>query len=151
MEDPKVKLQAALKEAMLNKEVQRRSVIRMAMSAIKQVEIDTRKELAPEDVVGIIQKEVKTRRESVEEQVNAGRMDMADETRQEIAILEEFLPEQLSREEIEVLVKDAIAQTGAASAKDMGKVMGALMPKVKGKADGGVVNQVVRESLNNLS
>lgn len=148
MEDPRVKLQAALKEAMVNKEVQRRNVIRMALSAIKQVEIDTRKELAAEDVVGILQKEVKSRRESVDEQVKVGRMDMAAETQQEIAILETFLPEQLSREEITTLVKAAIEQTGATSSKDMGKVMGALMPKVKGKADGSLVNQVVRELLN---
>jgi uncharacterized protein len=148
MEDPRVRLQAALKEAMVNKDTVRRDVIRMTLSAIKQVEIDTRKELAPEDVVGILQKEIKSRRESMEEKVKFGRPEEADADKTEAAILESFLPEQLSREQIAGLVQEAITQTGAATQKDMGKVMGLLMPKVKGKADGGLVNQVVRELLS---
>jgi uncharacterized protein len=148
MEDPRVRLQAALKEAMVNKDTVRRDVIRMTLSAIKQVEIDTRKELAPEDVVGILQKEIKSRRESMEEKVKFGRPEEADADKAEAAILESFLPEQLSREQIAGLVQEAITQTGAATQKDMGKVMGVLMPKVKGKADGGLVNQVVRELLS---
>ena len=148
MEDPRVRLQAALKEAMVNKDTVRRDVIRTTLSAIKQVEIDTRKEVTPEEVVGVLQKEIKLRRESIDEKVKFGRGDEADQERTEAAILEGFLPEQLSREQIEALVQEVIAQTGATTAKEMGKVMGALMPKVKGKADGGLVNQVVRELLS---
>lgn len=148
MEDPKAKLQAALKEAMVNKDTERRDVIRLAMSAIKQVEIDTRKTLSPEDIVGILQKEAKARRETIDEQLKVGRAEEAEQGKRELEILESFLPEQLSREEIEVLAREAITQSGASSAKEMGKVMGVLMPKVKGKADGGLVNQVVRDLLN---
>lgn len=148
MEDPKAKLQAALKEAMVNKDNARRDVIRMVMSAIKQVEVDSKKTLGAEDVVAILQKEAKTRRETIDEQQKAGRADLAEQEIQELHILESFLPEQLSREAILTLAQDAVAQTGAASVKDMGKVMGVLMPKVKGKADGNLVNQVVRELLN---
>ncbi len=148
MEDPKAKLQAALKEAMVNKDNERRDVIRMVMSAIKQVEVDSKKTLGAEDVVAILQKEAKTRRESIDEQQKAGRADLAEQEIHELRILESFMPEQLSREAILALAQDAVAQTGAASVKDMGKVMGVLMPKVKGKADGNLVNQVVRELLN---
>lgn len=148
MEDPRIRLQAALKEAMVNKDIVRRDVIRMALSAIKQVEIDTRKDVAPEDVVGILQKEIKARRESMEEKLKFGRMEDANSDKTEVAILEGFLPEQLSREEIAALVQEAITKTGATTQKDMGKIMGVLMPQVKGKADGSLVNQVVRELLS---
>jgi uncharacterized protein len=148
MEDPRAKLQAALKEAMVKKDNVRRDVIRMALSAIKQLEVDSQKELVAEDVVGILQKEAKTRRESIDEKQKAGRSDLAEQELAELHILESFMPEQLSREAILALAQEAVAQTGAASPKDMGKVMGVLMPKVKGKADGNLVNQVVRELLN---
>jgi hypothetical protein len=148
MDDPRVRLQAALKEAMVSKDLVRRDVIRMALSAIKQIEIDTRRDVTPEDVVGILQKEIKSRRESIEEKIKFGRADDAEKDQVEAAILEGFLPEQLSREQIEELVRAAIAQTGATSQKEIGKVMGVLMPQVKGKADGGLVNQVVRELLS---
>jgi len=148
MEDPRPRLQEALKEAMRNKETMRRDVIRFTQSAIKQVEIDTRKELSPEEVITILQKEAKSRRESIDEMISAGRVEAAAEAQQELKILEEFLPQQLSREEITVLVQQAIAETGASSAKEMGKVMGKLMPLVKGRADGTLVNQVVRELLS---
>ncbi|MCC6612938.1 MAG: GatB/YqeY domain-containing protein [Anaerolineae bacterium] len=148
MSDPRTALQDALKQAMISKDNLRRDVIRMTLSEIKQVEIDERKTLTPEEMLTVLQREVKKRRESVEEASKAGRDDIAGEVEAEIRILETFLPEQLSREAIAALVKDAIAQTGATSAKDMGKVMGALMPKVKGKADGKLVNEVVRELLS---
>lgn len=147
MEDPRTALQAALKAAMLSKDTVRRDVIRLAMSAIKQVEIDERRELSPEDIVVILQKEVKTLRESIQEWQNAGREDKIAETQRDLSIIESFLPQQLSRDEIAALVRDAIAKTGAASVKEMGKVMGVLMPQVKGKADGKLVNEVVKELL----
>jgi uncharacterized protein len=148
MDDPKVKLNAALKEAMLNKDINRRDVIRMVLSAVKQVEIDTRKELTGEEIVGILQKEAKKRRESIDEMEKAGRTELADKEKFELGLIEEFLPQQLSRDEIAVLVRETIDQTGVSSAKEMGKLMGALMPKVKGLADGKLVNEVVRELLS---
>lgn len=148
MDDPRQKLQAALKEAMLNKDNVRRDVIRMALNALKQVEIDTQKSLSPEEAVAVLQKEAKKRRETIDDAEKAGRSEVAAQEKQELAILEEYLPKQLSHDEIAVLVREVIAQTGATSAGDMGKVMGALMPKVKGLADGKVVNQVVRELLS---
>ncbi len=148
MDNPKAVMQAALKEAMLNKDTARRDAIRVAMSAIKQVEVDERRELTAEDVVVVLQKEVKTLRESIQEWQNAGRgAEQIAELEHNLGVLESFLPQQLSREEIKALVEAAIAQTGAASVKEMGKVMGVLMPQVKGKADGKLVNEVVRELL----
>ena len=148
MDDPRPKLQVALKEAMVNKDNTRRDVIRMSLNALKQVEIDTQKSLSAEEALSILQKEAKKRRESVEEAEKAGRAEVAAQEQLEVGILEEFLPKQLSREEIQSLARDAIAQSGATSANDMGKVMGVLMPKVKGVADGKLVNQVVRELLS---
>jgi uncharacterized protein len=148
MDDPRVKLQEALKQAMLNKDATRRDVIRMALNGLKQVEIDERKQLAPEEALAILQKDAKRRRESIDEAQKLGRGDVAETEATQLKILEEFLPAGLSREEITALAKDAIAQSGATSAKDMGKVMGVLMPKVKGVADGKLVNEVVRELLS---
>jgi uncharacterized protein YqeY len=148
MEDIKAKLSAALKEAMVSKDVKRRDVIRTLLSAIKQVEIDTRKDVSPEDAVGILQKEAKKRRESIEEMDKAGRTDLSDQEKYELGLIESFLPQQLSRDEITAIVRETIAQTGVTSAKEMGKLMGALMPKVKGLADGKLVNEVVREALS---
>ncbi len=149
MDDPRPKMQDALKQAMLNKDNTRRDVLRMTLSAFKQVEIDERRDLSAEDVVSILQREIKKRRDSVDEAHQAGREDVAEQEATELKMLEGFLPEQLSREQIAALVQDAIRQTGAASPKDMGKVMGVLMPQVKGKADGKLVNEVVREQLSN--
>lgn len=147
MDDPKAQLNAALKQAMIEKNVLRRDVIRMVLSEIKQVEVDERKTITPDDVMTVLQREVKKRRESVDEAIKAGRAEIAEAVQKEIAELETFLPEQLSRDEIAALVREAIAQSGATSPKEMGKVMGVLMPKVKGKADGKLVNEVVREQL----
>ncbi len=148
MDDPKVKLNASLKEAMISKDVKRRDVIRTLLSAIKQVEIDTRKELTADDSFSILQKEAKKRRESIDEMEKAGRTELADNEKFELGLIEEFLPKQLSRDEVAALVREAIDQTGVTSAKEMGKLMGALMPKVKGLADGKLVNDVVRELLS---
>lgn len=148
MNDPKVKLQSALKEAMANKDAARRDTLRLLMSALKQVEIDERRELSAEDVYGILQKEAKKRRESVDEMEKAGRPALADNEKRELGIIEEFLPKQLSRDEVAALAREAIAQSGATSSREMGKVMSVLMPKVKGLADGKLVNDVVRELLS---
>ncbi len=148
MDDIKAKLQAALKEAMIAKDNQRRDVIRVLTSAIKQVEVDSQKTLSAEDVVAVLQKEAKKRRESIDEAAKLGRAEIVEREKQELAILEEFLPRQLSREEIAAIVREVIAQTGVTSAKEMGKLMGVLMPRVKGLADGKLVNEVVKELLS---
>ena len=127
---------------------QRLAVIRMVRSAIRQAEIDGKTELDDAGVVSIISKEVKSRRDSIEEFRKGGREDLVEQNEAEIAVLMPYLPKQLSEDEIRELVKAAVAQTGASSPKDMGKVMGALMPKVKGRADGKLVNTIVREALN---
>ena len=127
---------------------QRLAVIRMVRSAIRQAEIDGKTELDDAGVVSIISKEVKSRRDSIEEFRKGGREDLVEQNEAEIAVLMPYLPKQLSEDEIRELVKAAVAQTGASSQKDMGKVMGALMPKVKGRADGKLVNTIVREAFN---
>ena len=147
MADPKEQLQAALKEAMINKDNMRRDVIRGLLSAVKQVEIDSQKTLNADDTVGILQKEAKKRRESIDEAVKVNRNEIADQEKLELAIIEGFLPTQLSRDEVKTIVQETITQTGVTSPKEIGKLMGALMPRVKGLADGKLVNEVVRELL----
>lgn len=148
MDDPRAKMQEALKQAMIDKDNERRDVLRMALNSIKQVEIDERKTLTAEEVASILQRELKTRREAIEEARKAGREETVQEETKRAQILEAFLPNQLSRDEVKVLVQDAIRESGATSAKEMGKVMSILMPKVKGQADGKMVNEVVRELLS---
>lgn len=145
MAEYKDKLTAELKEAMKNKDNQRRDTIRLLQAAFKQVEVDTRKELSAEDELDILTKEAKKRRESIDELVTAGR-DAGDE-QFELDLIGEFLPEQMSEEKIRELAKLAIAETGAKEQKDMGRVMGKLVPQTKGKADGKLVSNIVRELL----
>ncbi|MCS6836163.1 MAG: GatB/YqeY domain-containing protein [Anaerolineae bacterium] len=148
MSHPKDLLNEALKEAMKNKDAQRRDALRLLTSAIKQVEIDTRRELSAEEAVEVLQKEAKKRRESIAElQGNPDREQQLAAERYELALLEEFLPKQLSEDEIRALAQQAISQSGAKSAKELGKVMSLLQPQVKGRADGKLVNQIVRELL----
>ena len=147
MDDPRPMMQDALKQAMIAKDSVTRDAIRLLQSLVKQVEVDERRELTAEDVVGLLQKEVKRRQESIDEAQKMGRADLVEENERMVRITNQFLPQMLSREQIETLVREAIAQTGATSAKEMGKVMGALMPKVKGVADGKLVNEVVKELL----
>lgn len=127
---------------------QQLAVIRMVRSAIRQQEIDGKTELDDNGVIAVISKEVKMRKDSLEEFKKGGREDLVAQTEAEIAVLMPYLPEQLSEAEVRSLVEEAIAASGASSQKDMGKVMGLLMPKVKGRADGKMVNTIVRELLN---
>jgi hypothetical protein len=147
MTDTREALNNALKEAMKNKDNARRDVIRMTLSALKQVEIDTQKTLSQDDVMNILQKEAKKRRESIDEAAKAGRDELAATEKSELAIIEEFLPRQLSYDEVKAIVQEIITQVGATSGKDMNKVMGPVMARVKGVADGKLVNQVVKELL----
>lgn len=138
-----------MKQAMKDKESGklRLSVIRMAKASIKNLEIDQKRDLTDEEVVTVLMKEVKMRQDSLEEFAKAGRTELVEQAEQEIAVLKKYLPEQLSDEELRELVKASIAETGAATAKDMGKVMAAVIPKTKGRADGKRINAMVRELL----
>lgn len=146
----KERLTEDMKQAMREREAGkfRLSVIRMVLASIKNVEINERRELTQEDLLAIMSKEVKMRRDSLEEFKKADREDLAAQAQAEIDILVAYLPTQLSESEIREIVKEAVEQTGASTAKDMGKVMAAIMPKTKGRADGKVVNQIVREFLS---
>lgn len=139
------RLNTALKEAMKSKDKQRRDAIRLLTSAIKQVQIDERKDLSTDEEQNVLIKEAKKRRESIEELESAGRD--ASEKQYELDVITGFLPEQMSRDEIEAAAKAAIAETGAETVKDMGKVMGKLSMQVKGRADGKLVSTIVRELL----
>lgn len=148
----KTQLMDDMKAAMKAKEAgkQKLAVIRMVRAAIRQTEIDGKKELNDNDIIALISKEVKMRRDSIEEFQKGGRQDLVDQTEAEIAVLMPYLPAQLSEEEVRALVQEAIATVNASTPKDMGKVMGQLMPKVKGRADGKMVNTIVKELLNAL-
>jgi uncharacterized protein YqeY len=143
----KDQLMADMKEAMKAHDKDRLAVIRMVRGAVRQQEIDGKKELEDSDVIAVISKEVKMRRDSIEEFNKGGRQDLVEKTQAEIDILMPYLPAQLSEDEVRELVKAAVEATGAKTQKDMGKVMGKLMPKVKGCADGKMVNNIVRSML----
>jgi hypothetical protein len=146
--DPKTLLNDALKEAMKSKDNATRDVIRLLQSAVKQIEIDTRKELTADEIMDVLQKEAKKRRESITEYEKGGRTDLADAEKAELVIIEKFLPKQLTPDEVREIVRAVIAETGATSAKDLNKVMPLVMAKVKGVADGKLVNQIVKELLS---
>ena len=143
----KERLNRDLKEAMKAKDTFRRDTIRFLMSAIKQVEVDTRKELSDEDIVKIIQKSLKQRQEAAKQYKEGGREDLYEKEMKEAAILEEYLPKQLSDEELESELKAIIAEVGATSMKDMGKVMGAATKKLAGRADGRRINEMAKKLL----
>lgn len=146
----KERLTEDMKQAMREREAGkfRLSVIRMVLASIKNVEINERRELTQEDLLAILSKEVKMRRDSLEEFKKANREDLAASAQAEIEILVAYLPAQLSESEIREIVQQAVEKTGASTAKDMGKVMAEIMPKTKGRADGKIVNQIVREFLS---
>lgn len=143
----KQKLQEDLKTSMKNKDTLRKSVITLIKSSIKQVEVDKRIELNDDDVIDIISKQLKQRNDSLEQFLDAGREDLVEETRSEIEVLKEYLPQQLSEEELNEIVKQTISEVGATSMKDMGKIMSVIKPKTKGRADGKLINKLVKENL----
>ena len=140
-------LREALTEAMKSGQDLRKTTLRMALAAIKNAEIEARGELEEDLVLNLLQKEVKARQETIEGAKQANRQDLIDKAENEIAVLNEFLPKPLSMEELRALVQEAIDESGASSMAEMGKVMGVLMPKIRGKADGKEANQIVRELL----
>ena len=146
----KEELLKALKEAMKNKDEIKKDTITLLRSAILQVEKDNQKQLSEDEMLAIVSKEVKKRKESIADYEKANREDIVQKLKKEIEILSEYLPEQLSEEEIIKKIEEAINETGATSPRDMGKVMQAIRPKTNGKADGKVVSQIVREKLENM-
>lgn len=136
-----------MKSAMRTKDRERLGVLRMLLSAIRQKEIDERVDLDDDGVLATIEKMVKQRRDSEKQYRDAGRTELADAESAEIVALESYLPEPLSDAELARLIDDAVAETGAASMRDMGKVMGVLKPKVQGRADMGAVSGKVKKKL----
>ena len=126
-----------------------RDTLRLLLAAIKQTEVDEKRTLSDEDVQAVLRKQAKQRRESIADYERAGRDDIADREKAELLIIESYLPQMMSREEIAELAAQSIAQLNASGPEDTGRVMGSLMPQVKGKADGRLVNEVVRELLQN--
>jgi uncharacterized protein YqeY len=133
-----------MKNAMKAKDTLKKDTIQMARAAVLQVEKDNRITLDDNGIIDIIAKEVKKRRDVLPEYEKCGRQDLIDGLKAEVDVLLKYLPEQLTEEELEVIVRQAVQETGAASAKDMGKVMQAVMPKVKGRADGKMINMIVK-------
>jgi len=136
-----------MKSAMKEKDTIRKSTITMVRASILQKEKDEKVKLDDAGVVGIIAKEVKQRRDSIPEFERGNRPDLVDKLNTEINILMEYLPQQLTEKEIEKIVVQTISEVGATGMKDMGKVMGALMPRLKGRADGKLINEIVRKHL----
>ena len=136
-----------IKTAMKAREPDRLGALRLMLSAVKQREVDERITLDDAGVIAVVEKMIKQRRESIAQYEKAARQDLADREKAEIAVIEAYLPKQLSQAEVETAVADAIAATGAKSAADMGKVMGVLKPKLAGKADMGKVSATVRSKL----
>ena len=146
--DTKTKLNEAVKEAMKSGDNLRKQTLRMALAAVKQAEVDKQTVLDDMAVVSLIQKEVKNRREALEEAKQANREDLVAGNESEIKILEEFLPKAMPIEELKALVQAAITETGAVAPSDMGKVMKIVMPKVAGRAPNDMISSAVKELLN---
>lgn len=147
----KEKFQEELKESMLAKDELKTSVLRLLLSALNYFEIQkggAGYEATDEDVLSVIQREVKQRKDSIEQYKAANRPELAEKEEKELVILQTYLPAQMNEEEVKKIVKETINETGASSIQEMGKVMAALMPKLKGKADGSLVSKIVRENLS---
>jgi uncharacterized protein YqeY len=147
MMDTKEKLELALRDAMKAGDIVSKRTIRMVMAAIRQIEIDRQTKLDEPAVLNVIQKEIKTRKDDVEEARRANRPDLVADTEAEINVLKGYLPQALSDEELNTLVREAIAEAGATSPTDMGKVMKLLMPRVGARAPGNQVSASVRQML----
>ncbi len=140
-------LDNALKESLKSGDETRKTTIRLALAAIKQVEIDKRVKLDDTGIIPILQKEVKNRRETILDAEKAGRPETITQVEKEISILETFLPKEMDTEELKVIVRKAITETGATSQADMGKVMKIVMSQVQGRASGDTISRTVRELL----
>jgi uncharacterized protein YqeY len=146
--DTQKQIEKEFKDALRAGDELRKSTLRMVLSSIKLVEVDKGGPLEEGEVLTILQKEIKSRRESIADAEKAGRSDLIADSEAEISILEGYLPQALTEEEIEAMANEVISQEGASSLQDMGKVMKVLMPQVQGRADGGLVSQTVRKLLS---
>ncbi|MEX0593520.1 MAG: GatB/YqeY domain-containing protein [Balneolaceae bacterium] len=148
----KERILADMKEAMKGKQKDRLRVLRSLKSKLMEREIDERKggdaTLTDEQVLDVLVKSAKQRRESIEQFEQAGRDELVQQEKSELVIIESYLPETLSEEEIRKIVKEVLSETGASDMSDMGRVMGKLVPKLKGQADGSVISRLVKEELN---
>jgi len=147
----KAQLKEELKQSMLARDAEKTSTLRMIVSALGYYEIEkggAGYEATEEDIEAVMQKQAKQRRDSIEQFKAGGRDELVEKETKELELIEAYLPKQMSEEEVKKLVDEAVASTGATSPADMGKVMGALMPKVKGKADGSLVSRLVKEKLS---
>ena len=148
MSDLKQRLQSDLKDAMKQKDTFKRDVIRFVMSAIKQIEVDERKELSDADIEAILVKQIKQRNDSIQQFREGGREDLVEKNEKELEILRSYLPEPMSEDEVREIIKEIVKETGAQGMKDMGKVMGAAKSKIGSRAEGRVINQIAKELLN---
>ena len=145
----KSRLTDAMKDAMRAKDKDRLGVIRMALAEFKRVEVDERIEVDDSRGLALLDKMVKQRRDAASQFSDAGRQDLADKENAEITALQDFLPKQLSDDEINAIIEAAVSETGAASMQDMGRLMGVVKPKVQGAADMGVVSKLIKARLSN--
>ena len=142
------RLNSDMKQAMKNKEKDKLAVIRLIKAAIQNESIKVGHDLSEEEELTVLSRDVKQRKDSLHEFEKAGREDLVDKIRTELKYVELYMPEQLSEEELSKIVNQAIADTGASSKAEMGKVMSVIMPKVKGKADGSLINKLVQQHLS---
>ena len=144
------RLQTDMITAMKNRNKDTLAVVRMLKASVQNAQIEVGHDLTPDEEVAVMSREYKQRKESLEKFQKAGRQDLIDKTNNELKVVEKYMPKQLSADDVKKIVTETVQQVGAASMKDFGKVMGAVMPKVKGQADGKLVNQTVKETLSNL-
>lgn len=143
-----VRLREDLKAAMKSKDEVRKSVIRLALAGLKNAELEKGSPLSDMEEIDVMARQAKMRRDSIEEYEKVGRLDAADAERAEMEIIMGYLPRQVSEDEIRQIISEAIAATGAKEPRDIGKVMGIVMPKLRGRADGKLVNSMAREMLD---
>jgi uncharacterized protein YqeY len=148
MSDLKEQITSAMKTAMREKDKARLGVIRLMQAAIKQIEVDERKELNDAETLAVLDKMLKQRRESIKQYEAASRQDLLEQEQYEVGVIQEFMPAQLDEAEIDSIIEAAIAETGAASMKEMGKVMGIIRPKLQGRADMGAVSGKIKARLS---
>ncbi|MGC8718806.1 MAG: GatB/YqeY domain-containing protein [Thermodesulforhabdaceae bacterium] len=144
----KNRIDEALKEAIRSRNEVAKNALRGLLTALKNKEKELKREPNDAEVLQVISSQIKQRKESIEQFKSGGRDDLAEKEAQEIAVLEGFMPKPLTREELEAIIDECIKETGASTAKDMGKVMKAVMPKVAGRADGKLVNELVKAKLS---
>ena len=143
----KEQITEAMKDAMRSKEKERLGTIRLILSEVKRIEVDERIDIDDARLLAVLDRMVKQRRDSISQFEQAGRQELADKEQTEIVVIQDFLPQPLSEEELATMIDDTIASVGAESMKDMGKVMGIIKPQIQGRADAGVVNGMIKAKL----